>query len=177
MDKKTDTLPESVKPTLRVNYFGTVRLTESLLPLMNTHSRIIFLSSLLGRLSFHAPNVQEMFASDTLTIEQLNKLELDFISSREAAIKLGYSDSSYSVSKTGITMYAKLLAREYENDPRHIAFVSCHPGWVRTSMGGPAASLTVDEGIETPIYLINLDYYDLIPDNGKFFNVKEVSPF
>ncbi|OLY77810.1 Carbonyl reductase [NADPH] 1 [Smittium mucronatum] len=177
LDKPTDRLPISAEPTLQVNYFGTIKLTESLLPLMNTHSRVIFISSDMGALSHHAPNVQEMFSSDTLTIEQLNKLESDFISSPEDAHKLGYSNSSYTVSKVGITTYAKLLARDHANDPRHIAFVSCHPGWVKTSMGGSDASLTIGEGIETPIYLINLNYSDLIPDNGKFFTLKKVSPY
>ncbi|OLY77811.1 Carbonyl reductase [NADPH] 1 [Smittium mucronatum] len=177
MNKPTDRQSESAEPTLRVNYFGTVRLTESLLPLMNTHGRIVFVSSTLGALSHHAPNVQEIFSSDSLTIEELNKLESDYISDPKAAHEHGYSNSSYTVSKTGVTTYAKLMARDHSNDPRHIAFVSCHPGWVKTSMGGSEAPLSIEDGIQTPLYLINLNYSELISNNGKYFDLKKVCPY
>ena len=36
----------------------------------------------------------------------------------------------------------------------------CHPGWVRTDMGGANAAKSIDEGADTPVWLA------LLPDDG-----------
>ena len=70
---------------------------------------------------------------------------LAFMSSRMGSI----DDSSggfelYRVSKAGLNMLAKGIA-EQQAKAREIEVLSLHPGWVQTDMGGPNASITVDE--------------------------------
>ncbi|MDB5803556.1 MAG: Short-chain dehydrogenase/reductase [Betaproteobacteria bacterium] len=52
---------------------------------------------------------------------------------------------AYSASKAALNMLMKGFAAQQAGDPR--AMVVIAPGWVRTDMGGPGASLSVEESI------------------------------
>ncbi len=70
---------------------------------------------------------------------------LGLISSMMASI----ADSSggqglYRTSKAAQNMLAKGIA-EQDAGPRDIAVLSLHPGWVQTDMGGPNATVTIEE--------------------------------
>lgn len=52
----------------------------------------------------------------------------------------------YRTSKTAQNMLAKGIA-ETDAKARDIAVLSLHPGWVQTDMGGPNATLTVEESV------------------------------
>jgi NAD(P)-dependent dehydrogenase (short-subunit alcohol dehydrogenase family) len=51
----------------------------------------------------------------------------------------------YSSSKAALNMLMKCFAARRQDDRRAMVLVA--PGWVRTDMGGPAASLSVEESI------------------------------
>ncbi|MEZ5681308.1 MAG: SDR family NAD(P)-dependent oxidoreductase [Erythrobacter sp.] len=72
---------------------------------------------------------------------------LGFMSSLMGSI----ADSSggyelYRTSKTALNMLAKGIA-EQDAGPRRIEVLSLHPGWVQTDMGGPNATLTVEQSV------------------------------
>lgn len=52
----------------------------------------------------------------------------------------------YRTSKAAQNMLAKGIAQQ-EAKARGIEVLSLHPGWVQTDMGGPGATLTVDESV------------------------------
>lgn len=52
----------------------------------------------------------------------------------------------YRTSKAAQNMLAKGIA-EQDAKARDIAVLSLHPGWVQTDMGGPNATLTVEESV------------------------------
>ncbi|WP_435200288.1 SDR family NAD(P)-dependent oxidoreductase [Qipengyuania sp. 902] len=52
----------------------------------------------------------------------------------------------YRTSKTALNMLAKGIA-EQDAGPRNIEVLALHPGWVQTDMGGPNATLTIDESV------------------------------
>lgn len=52
----------------------------------------------------------------------------------------------YRTSKSALSMLAKGIA-EQDAGPRNIEVLALHPGWVQTDMGGPDATLTVDESV------------------------------
>ena len=52
----------------------------------------------------------------------------------------------YRSSKAAQNMLAKGIA-EQDARPRDITVLSLHPGWVRTDMGGPNATLTVEQSV------------------------------
>ncbi len=58
---------------------------------------------------------------------------------------------AYSISKTAVNQVTKYLAEEVKNT--NIKVFSVDPGWIKTDMGGPEAPLSLEEGIDTPVWL------------------------
>lgn len=71
---------------------------------------------------------------------------------------MGDGVSAYRVSKTALNALTRMLAAATAND--NILVNSMCPGWVRTDMGGPTASRSVEKGAETAVWLA------MLPDNG-----------
>ncbi|MGE5767129.1 MAG: SDR family oxidoreductase [Bacteroidota bacterium] len=74
-------------------------------------------------------------------------------------------DYVYRTSKAALNMVTKTLANDLA--ARGIKVVSFHPGWVRTDMGGPSASISQEEsvaGMRRKIETLTS------ADSGRFFN-------
>lgn len=72
---------------------------------------------------------------------------LAFVSSRMgsiAATSASYG-ALYRVSKAAVNMVAKIAHAEYS--AQSLRVISLHPGWVRTDMGGPNASVAVEDSV------------------------------
>src|SRR5215204_303301 len=76
----------------------------------------------------------------------------------------------YRVSKAALNALTRVLSNE---EPGILVNSMC-PGWVRTDMGGPGASRSVEEGADTAVWLVTL------PDDGPsggFFRNREPIPW
>jgi NAD(P)-dependent dehydrogenase (short-subunit alcohol dehydrogenase family) len=74
-------------------------------------------------------------------------------------------DYIYRSSKAALNMVTKTLANDLAG--RGVTVISFHPGWVRTDMGGPGASITPAQSVAGMRRVID----GLSPaDSGKFFN-------
>lgn len=71
---------------------------------------------------------------------------------------------AYRLSKTALNALTCILADELQQD--NILVNSMCPGWVKTNMGGPYATRTVEEGADTAVWLATLDNDG---PRGKFF--------
>ena len=65
---------------------------------------------------------------------------------------------AYSISKTAVNAFTRMLADTYRDDGVLVNAVD--PGWVRTDMGGPSAPRSPQEGADTIVWLATL------PDGG-----------
>jgi len=86
--------------------------------------------------------------------------------------KMGAGSPAYRVSKAALNALTRTLAAEVAGDG--ILVNSMSPGWVRTDMGGPAATRTVEEGAETAVWLC------MLPSNGptgQFFRDRKPIPW
>jgi NAD(P)-dependent dehydrogenase (short-subunit alcohol dehydrogenase family) len=110
---------QQLKTTFDINFFGTVLLTNKLLPLLlkSKTPRIVNVSTNMGSQSLQAaiPELPKTFA--------------------------------YNASKAALNAYTIHLSALLQDTPVKVNAV--HPGWVKTDMGGPHAPLTIEEGVKT----------------------------
>lgn len=79
---------------------------------------------------------------------------------------------AYRISKVALNAFTRILAAELEG--ANIKVNSTCPGWVRTEMGGPNATRSVEQGADTAVWLATL------PDDGPsggFFRDRQSIPW
>ena len=129
------------------NFFSQVALTKALLPLIRKSpaGRIVNLSSILGSLTLQADPNSAIYHAKSF---------------------------AYDASKAALNAFTVHLA--YELRDTNIKVNSAHPGWVKTDMGGPEATLELSEGSKTSAALATL------PDDGPsggFFHLGKPIPW
>jgi NAD(P)-dependent dehydrogenase (short-subunit alcohol dehydrogenase family) len=67
---------------------------------------------------------------------------------------MGDGNAAYRMSKTALNTLTRMVASAMEQ--QDILVNSMCPGWVRTDMGGPQASRSVEKGAETAVWLATL---------------------
>ena len=85
---------------------------------------------------------------------------------------MGDGTPAYRVSKTALNALTRMVATAVEGD--NILVNSMCPGWVRTDMGGPQASRSVEQGAETAVWLAMLPHDG---PTGGFFRDKKPIPW
>jgi NAD(P)-dependent dehydrogenase (short-subunit alcohol dehydrogenase family) len=86
--------------------------------------------------------------------------------------EMGGGAPAYRISKVALNAITRLLADELKGS--RVLVNACHPGWVRTEMGGAGASKSPEEGADTPVWLA------LLPDGGPtggFFRDRQPMPW
>ena len=177
---KSCTLFERAQKTLDTNFCSTVRLTESLLPLIRENGRICQVSSLAGLLSWVFPDennpVRKRFLDPSLTKQELMSFYDDYMNeARHDKYAMFKINCSYSTSKCFLTAYTKVLGRQLLNNTNNIVVNACCPGYVITDMTAEntiTPKLTVDEGAITPLFLCQLS--SEFATNGEFYVERQV---
>jgi carbonyl reductase 1 len=166
--KGSDPTPfeQQTKPTLDVNFRGTVDLTTRLLPLLKkgTDPRLVNVASMAGRLSQVSTELQGKLSSPTLTIDELNDTMNDFESSvQDNTYKSkGWSNSNYGVSKLALIAATNVLARENPT----IAINSCCPGYCKTDMTSQNGIRPPEDGAKNAVIPATMTN----PPTGAFFS-------
>lgn len=138
---------DTLERVFRTNFFGTVALTNALLPLikLSPAGRIVNLSSILGSLTLHADPNSPIYHAKSF---------------------------AYDASKSALNAYTVHLA--YELRDTNVKVNSAHPGWVKTDMGGSEAPMAIEEGGKTSFALATLG--DDGPSGG-YFHMSQPLPW
>ncbi|CAG8655020.1 10866_t:CDS:2 [Ambispora gerdemannii] len=171
--------PTVAKKTLDTNYWGLIKTTEILLPVIKyPGGKIINIASRFSQIKqIPSKKLQTEFSREDLSLEELNELMRKFEKHTNSGVTVqeGWPTSgtvSYNVSKVGMLAYTKILARRLANEKKQICIQAVNPGWVRTDMGSEKAPLSADQGAETPVYLA-LSNDPRLEKNGQFWTRKQ----
>jgi carbonyl reductase 1 len=146
---------EQTAPTLQTNFYGTLALTEALLPLLRegrvSDARIVNVASMAGRLGQVSPALQRAFAAPDLTLPALRALVDGFKSDVAAGVHAsrGWSKSNYGMSKLALIAATRVLAR----DEPDIRVNACCPGYCDTSMTSHKGPRPPAEGARNAVVL------------------------
>lgn len=167
--------------TFEVNVYGTINFTEYILKndMINKSGKIIMVGSIAGNLNkLKKEELKDGFKKATTYKELLDMGEL-FKKSviNDSVEKDGWCKNTYAVSKMIVNSYARVLALRDEIKNNDISVYSAHPGWVKTDMAGPKAPLSIKEGAETEVFLIELPDGINPEYQGKYFDKCKVSSF
>ncbi|KAH9313773.1 hypothetical protein KI387_022400 [Taxus chinensis] len=172
---------EMSKNCFEINYYGTKRITEALLPLFRPEARIVNVSSEAGLLQWLRNDSLRQKLSDVskITEEFIDEMIegfLDDMKNGELEEK-GWPlvGPQYCLSKLAVNAYTRLLSRKLsDGEGKKIYVNSVHPGIVQTDMTRHFGMLTASQGAESVVMLA------LLPPNGpsgQFFFIKEHSSF
>lgn len=163
--KSSDPTPfeQQAEPTITVNYFGTLEVTNALLPLLRKGiaPSVVNVASFAGKLRIlKSPALVSQFTAPTLTVDQLNELMRRYVSEVKAGVAEanGWPKWNYGVSKLGLIALTKVLAKQPENSALRIN--ACCPGSVMTEFSSQKGNKTPEEGARTPAMLA------LLPPTG-----------
>ena len=158
--KGSDPTPfsDQADPTFKTNLFGTIDLTEALLPLLKKSPRgakIVNVASMAGHLKILAasPDKQKQFveASSTAEVKALAQSFIEAVKDGTHAAK-GWPNTCYGMSKLALISYTNMLSRREPS----IQVNSCCPGYVATSMSSGRGTKTPAQGAVTPTMLAML---------------------
>jgi len=135
--KGSDPTPfqQQCKPTLDVNFRGSVDLTEKLLPLLRKgkDARIVNVASMSGHLSnnLRSQTLRDSFVSPALTMLDLHQLVNQFEETVTNGThkEHGWGNSNYGMSKLALIAATRVWARE---EGPAIKVNACCPGGCRT---------------------------------------------
>ena len=166
---------------IEINVFGTIYFTEEMIKknMINKRGKIILVGSLGGCLRYLSSNKLKNEFRNAKTTEDLLNLAISFKNSflKGTEERDGWIGKSYYVSKMIVNSYSRILSYRREIEENDISVYSIHPGWVRTEMGGSYAPLTIKQGAECEVFLIELPDGINKKYQGKFFDRFTVSSF
>ena len=162
---------QQTKPTLDINFRGTVDFTEKMLPLIKKGKdpRIVNVASMAGRLGQVSPELQSKFSSKDLTMPELHNLVNQFEKDvQDGTYKQnGWSSSNYGFSKLAVIAATRVWAHENPD----ISINSCCPGYCKTDMTSQKGVRDPADGARNAVIPATMDN----PVSGEFFSDYKVS--
>ena len=165
---------EQCRPTLAVNFWGTVDFTEEMLPLLRRgrDARMVNVASMAGRLAqLRSGELQRRFASPRLSKEELFSLVRAFEEDVRAGrhLEAGWGNSNYGLSKLALIAATRVWAREEAS--HGVSVNCCCPGYCDTDMTSHRGTRPASEGARNAVLPAIMED----PPSGEFFENFAVS--
>ncbi|KAI6240929.1 Carbonyl reductase [Aphelenchoides fujianensis] len=153
-------LVHQAEVTLEINYYGTKRISDTLIPLIRP--RIVNVCSQAGVLrGYYSDSIIELISSPTTTYENIDRFCQLY---KEHCV-----NGAYSVSKAAEIALTQVQSRELKD--RRIRVVSCCPGSVATKMTSFKGLFTPERGADTSAFLAVAPPMSLM--NGGFYYLRK----
>lgn len=185
--------PSVVERTLDCNYYGTLALTEKILPSIRQSGRIVNVSSLASRLNKYSPALTQAFR-EAREVDEVTTLMNDFQTAVKAGdyAEKGWPGTAYCVSKAGLNGMTKVLGRQIAQGNGVVAQArglghelghgvatgvsinAVDPGYVNTDMTKGRGRKSPDQGAMGPVHVA---LQDIQGANGEYWENSEVTPW
>lgn len=179
--KGTDStpFPEQASITMATNFTAHHNVCKILFPILKPGARVVPIASFVAKMMWNKINdeLKQRFKA-IKTEDDVVKLMEEFVQLAQKGehTSKGWPDGAYLVTKMGVCALTKVQGEAMMADSREDILVNCaDPGWVKTDMAGDKATLTVDQGAETPTFVALLPPGD--KTHGKMFSDKKVNDF
>lgn len=149
-----------VARTIETNFFGPLRVTLAMLPLLRDGATITNVTSGLGELDNLDPPHRRFLADPALSRDALVETMRTY-----ATTAPEWGTDAYGVSKAALDALTRVFARELA--PREIRVNSTCPGWVRTDMGGRNAPRSIEQGAASVLFGVTAKETGHILRDGK----------
>ncbi|CAN5485424.1 SDR family oxidoreductase [soil metagenome] len=156
---------DDVTKTVETNFFGPLRVTLGMLPLLRDGATITNVTSALGALANLDSGHRKLLGDPDLTRDALVAAMRELV----RADGKGWGTEPYGAAKAALNALTRVLATELAS--RSIVVNSTCPGWVRTEMGGRSAPRSVEEGAASVLFGITA------PQTGGVFRDGQRIPF
>jgi NAD(P)-dependent dehydrogenase (short-subunit alcohol dehydrogenase family) len=131
---------DGIARTIETNFFGPLRVTLGMLPLLRDGASVTNVTSGLGSLANLDATYRRLFSDGALTRDALVAQVAEFV--RAGGDRRG--TDAYAVSKAALNALTRILAHELGS--RKIRVNATDPGWVRSDMGGRGAPRSIEQG-------------------------------
>ena len=162
-----------VEPVIHCNYYGTLAVTQQVLPHIRDGGRLVNIASLAGQLTKqYSPTIKDRFV-DARNLEQITQLMEDYIFAvKRNDYRGSWPTTAYEVSKAGTIGTTRIIARETTGNGSKILVNACCPGYVKTDMNKGAGEESPDDGAQTPLLLAMGDIKD---KTGEFWYHEQIA--
>ena len=168
---------QQTKPTLDINFRGTVDFTEEMMPLLRRAAkqqppkdgiggaRIVNVASMAGRLSQVRQDWQDQLSSPTLTMPKLHQIMNQFEADVQAGVhkQQGWPNSNYGMSKLAVVAATKIWAREEADNGIRVNCIC--PGYCATDMSSQQGIRSAEDGAKNAVLPATMKN----PPTGAFF--------
>jgi len=161
----TESFDVQAEETFKINFWGTLNVMKSLLPMVRENGRIVLVSSFTSQGAAYGftpkwgnPLGSEMsMMNRSLTLERLEELATQFVADCKTKTneKNGWPTSAYATSKLFCNGIVRVYAREMESKSNGVLINCCCPGFVKTDMTSQSARATKvpAQGCKTSLWL------------------------
>lgn len=181
--KQASTAPfgEQAEVTNSTNYFAWLDVCDALFPLLKNHARVVNVSSMVSQFTIKklSPAMKaRVLAADT--IPKVSSIITEFVEAAKAGNHkdLGFADTSYGMSKLGVTAATIVQQADMDKDTsrQDVVINCCCPGFVSTNMTSYKGHKTIEQGAETPMLCALLPEGEM-EIRGKYLSEKKVHPW